>query len=160
MAESLSHFNRPFVFRRRPRDLPGDLRVVWRVALIVLILGECSRGQKASLKKLHALNWICYSAENRERFKAVIEGHSQPDDLIMRIEPSLNRAIEFAVGEHLAEWINGNRVKLTSHGKSFLESIKAGNECMLIERDFLKQIKSEATEASLERLLSWTKDSS
>jgi hypothetical protein len=159
MESILEIVHRPFAFQRRPRDLPGDLRVAWRVALVVLLLGECSHGKKATLRKLHALNWICYSDENRKRFESIIEGEARPDDLNIRIEPSLNRAIDFAVGERLTEWINGNRLKLTDRGVTLLKAIKGGGDCMAVELHFLKHIKSAASEKSLGALFSWTKTS-
>ena len=145
----------PFCFMRRPRDLPGDFRIAWRIALIILILGECSVGKKASLRKLHALNWISHSKENRDRFAAVANGASQPDDLLIRIEPSLNRAIDFGVGEKLLEWVNGNRVKLTELGEKVLKKINSGPECMATERHFLRSIKSAATESNFNNLFLW-----
>lgn len=145
----------PFSFQRRPRDLPGDLRVAWRVALVVLILGESSVGKKASLRKLHALNWICHSGDHRNRFLSIVEGRALPDDLLIRIEPSLNRAIDFAVGEGLVEWIKGNRIKLTEKGITFLQKIAADEGCMVDEIQFLRKIRTEVTETNLESIFSW-----
>jgi hypothetical protein len=42
----------PFELLARPEPLPGDLRLAWGLALVLLILGR-SRGKRASLQKLH-----------------------------------------------------------------------------------------------------------
>jgi hypothetical protein len=42
----------PFELSARPEPIPGDLRLAWGIALVILILGR-SRAKRASLQKLH-----------------------------------------------------------------------------------------------------------
>ena len=109
------------------------------------------------MRKLHALNWICHSQENRDRFTAVIAGEAQPDDLLIRIEPSLGRAIDFAVGEKLVKWVKGNRIELTELGRSFWATLKSGG-CLATETNYLKKVKSAASEKNLNSILLWKKN--
>ena len=51
----------PFELSARPEPLPGDLRLAWGMALVILILGR-SRGKRASLQKLH---FMAHSARTR-----------------------------------------------------------------------------------------------
>ena len=44
----------PFALTSRPEPVPGDLRLGWGIALVVLLLGK-SRAKRASLQKLHLL---------------------------------------------------------------------------------------------------------
>src|SRR5687767_3185407 len=89
-----------FIFKRRPSPLPADLRPRWRVSLLLLILFH-SRGQKASLQKLHVMNWALHSECTRGLLLRFAEGRIPKDSLIPRIEPSLTRAIDLAMAENL-----------------------------------------------------------
>lgn len=144
----------PFTFTRRPEPLPPDLRPNWRVAMLLLLLRSC-RSEKASLEKLHVLNWALRTPESRRRFLAYIEGKGNLDDVIIRFEPGLNRAIDFARGEGLVKMENGIRVKLTNRGSSITQQIDRIEDCMAEERKFLEEVKPFVLENHIKALLSW-----
>src|SRR5438876_12415673 len=106
MDTLLNQLDVPFSFERRPAPLPGDLRPAWRIALLLLILFH-SRAQKASLQKLHVLNWAARTAGNQKLLLRFMSGAAGKDEIIPRVEPSLNRAINFARGESLVVVQNG-----------------------------------------------------
>ena len=85
----------PFELTSRPEPVPGDLRMAWGIALIILILGR-SRGKRASLQKLHFMAHSARTKESREEVRRVFTGDRGPADLVVRVEPWLNRAIAFA----------------------------------------------------------------
>src|SRR5713226_491637 len=87
-----------FEFKRRPVAITADFRPQWRVALLVLMLEKCW-GRRATLGQLHVINWALRSRENLSNFLQQIEGHFRPGKALVRFEPSLNRAIDLAVGE-------------------------------------------------------------
>src|SRR5687768_178179 len=105
----------PFRFTERPTPLAGELRPVWRIGLILIIL-LYSRGQKATLQKLHLLNSVSRSNAPRKAYLRYAEGHAKKDEIIPRIEPSLNRALNFARGQGLLEIEKGKNIKLTAAG--------------------------------------------
>ena len=59
----------PFELTSRPEPVPGDLRMAWGMALIILILGR-SRGKRASLQKLHFMAHSARTKESREEVNA------------------------------------------------------------------------------------------
>jgi len=144
----------PFTFTRRPEPLPPDLRPNWRVAMLLLLLRSC-RSEKSSLEKLHVLNWAIRTPESRRRFLAYIEGKGNPDDVIIRFEPGLNRAIDFARGDGLLRIEKGKSVKLTDHGSSIAQQIDRDEDCMVEERKFLEEVKPFVFEKHIKALLSW-----
>ena len=144
----------PFTFTRRPEPLPADLRPNWRVAMLLLLLRSC-RSEKASLEKLHVLNWAIRTKESRRRFFGHVNGEGNPDDVIIRFEPGLNRAIDFARGEGLVKIKNGTRVELTDHGSNIAQQINRNENFMVDERKFLDDVKSFVLEKDIKTLLSW-----
>ena len=144
----------PFTFTRRPEPLPPDLRPNWRVAMLLLLLRSC-RSEKASLEKLHVLNWAIRTPKSRRRFLAYVKGESNPDDVFIRFEPGLNRAIDFTRGEGLLKMENGKRVKLTDHGSSIAQQIDSSGDCMAEERKFLEEVKPFVLEKHIKYLLNW-----
>ena len=144
----------PFTFTRRPEPLPPDLRPNWRVAMLLLLLRSC-RSEKASLEKLHVLNWAIRTPESRRRFLAYVKGNGNPDDVIIRFEPGLNYAIDFARGDGLIKIEKGKRVKLTDHGSSIAQQIDRNRDCMVEERRFFEEVKLFVLEKDIKTLLNW-----
>src|SRR5687767_8490359 len=106
-----------FLFRRRPFAIPGDLRPAWRIGLIVLLLKNCCRGGKSSLGRLHVLSWGSRTLQSQRDLKAAAEDDLPLTSLIVRFDPFLDRAVDFAVGENLLFHRNGKAVELTTGGR-------------------------------------------
>ena len=144
----------PFVFKRRPAPVPGDLRPAWRIALILLILFN-SRQKKASLRKLHVMSWATRSSINRHTLLRYSKGDVSKDQIIPRVEPSLNRAIDLARGEGLVHIDKGKNLTLAEEGLKAAEELDKQNDFMEEEKTFLSEIKSFATEGNIDGLLTW-----
>ena len=140
-------FDAPLVFRSRPESIPGDLRPVWRICVILLILELASRGKKSSISKLHVLNWAIRSKENQKVLRQIINGEMSPDSISVRVEPSLDRAVSLAYGEELVEFVGGKNIRLTWQGESAVKKIIGLEDVFLEEKSFLLEIgKSKLTE--------------
>jgi hypothetical protein len=136
-----------FRFTRRPMAIAAELRPDWKMAALLLILHLSSRGGKSSLRRLHILNWAIRSPRNRAEFEQVRE-HQQPlFSFQFRFEPALGRAINLAVGEKLVEWVGDNRLQITVKGKRWIADITKDESVMYQEREFLKRIGKDVTEA-------------
>ena len=142
-------------FKSRPESIPGDLRPVWKICVIILMLELASRGQKASLSKLHILNWALQSKENQTNLLNVILGKETPDTIIVRIEPSLNRALNFAKSEGLVDFIAGKNVQLTGQGLRIASLLLERDDTFIDEKTFLREIgKQNITDQFVTRLFS------
>ncbi|MFN7998415.1 MAG: hypothetical protein U0Q18_32640 [Bryobacteraceae bacterium] len=136
-----------FRFTRRPMAIAAELRPDWKMAALLLILQLSSRGGKSSLRRLHILNWALRSPRNRAEFEQVRE-HQQPlFSFQFRFEPALGRAINLAVGEKFVEWVGENRLQITTKGKRWIADITKDDSVMYQEREFLKRIGKDVTEA-------------
>lgn len=154
METLLENIDVPFTFKERRSPLAGDLRPAWRISLVLLMLLH-SRGKKATLQKLHVLNSACRSAEARRAYLAYIAGTARKEEIVPRVEPSLNRALNLARGEGLVELENGKNIQLTTTGLTIARQIDAAHDCLDIEKVFLKQVGSKTTEGKVEDLFDW-----
>jgi len=136
-----------FRFTRRPMAIAAELRPDWKIGSLLLILHLSSWGGKSSLRRLHILNWALRSPKTRAEFEQVREQRQPLFSFQFRFEPALGRAINFAVGEKLVEWVGGDRLQITAKGKRWVTDILKDESVMQEEREFLKRIGKRITES-------------
>jgi hypothetical protein len=127
-------------FTKRPIPLPAEYRPLYKIALIVMILKYCCRGETSSLLKLHLLSWTLASGKNMKEVRDYITSNFKTNFSVWGIEPALNRALQLAVAENICEIINGKNYKLTEKGGKFFEMIKADNALFDNEKAFLSVV--------------------
>lgn len=142
----------PFELTPRPDPVPGDLRLAWGLALLVLILGT-SRGQRASLQKLHFLAHSARTASTRDAARRVFSRAARPGDFLVRVEPSLNRAIAWAKGARLVDFERGRTLKLTGEGRAAFHVLNSAENILAEEKAFIESIARLATERSIEKIM-------
>lgn len=141
--------NQPFTFARRSQLIPGELRPIWKVSLILLIFGILAKSNKCSLKKLHIANWVTKSEDHIDELKTWSTNTTaiRPD---IRIEPSLDRAIELMVGDNLLIKTNG-KLEVTKLGLELFKRLDEA-DVLKVEKDSLLAVKKIMTEANVERI--------
>ena len=142
----------PFELTSRPEPVPGDLRLAWGIALMLLILGN-SRGTSASLQKLHFLAHSVRTAATRNDVERVFAGTKRGSEVVIRIEPWLNRAIAFARADDLIDLNKGKTVKLTSAGIAAYKALVGVNDLMIAEKAFLSRLSKAASEGAIDKIL-------
>lgn len=142
----------PFALTPRPESVPGDLRVAWGIALVVLILSK-SRGKRASLQKLHFLAHSARTRQARLEAQQVFSRERRPSDFVVRVEPWLNRAMAFARGEGLIDLEKGKSAKLTPRGLQVCEVLYQNTAMCVAEKAFLEEVGGKATEAAIEKIM-------
>jgi hypothetical protein len=152
MVEFSEIFRVPYSFARRPVAVAADLRPLWRLGSICLILRNCW-GASATLRQLHVLNWALRDGENRSVFLSALQD-APPVLPIVRIEPSLNRAVNFALGEALIARA-ANRLTLEPKGREFAKRIADTDDLFVQEKAFFAAIGKKVTEKIVERVLWW-----
>lgn len=144
----LSDSSRAITFTTRPTPVSGDMRIAWRLSLCLLILMN-SRGKKASFAKMHLLNDALRSQESRDKLLQIISGEIPKHSWRTRVEPAFSRAIDFLVGEGFARWVISSErtsLKITPHGEDAAQKVAEETEAMLIERQFLEDVKAKVGE--------------
>jgi hypothetical protein len=129
----------PITFQRRPISIPGDLRPHWQIGVVLLILWN-SRKTKASLQKIHIMNWAVRDPERQASLLGYMDGEVGPEDVVVRYEPGLVAVVK------------NNELQLTLEGSKVAQQIEAF-ECLQTEKQFLKEIGSRATEKTMKALL-------
>jgi hypothetical protein len=142
----------PFELTSRPEPIPGDLRLAWGIALVILILGR-SRGKRASLQKLHFMAHSARTREAREEAMGVFEGRAATSTLVVRVEPWLNRALAFARAAGFVALEHGRHAKLTAEGTAVLEKISRTESLLSEEKAFLDACGSRATEGAIDKVM-------
>ena len=142
----------PVVFRQRPISVPGDLRPAWRICVIVLLLQKCCRQGRSSTRRLHVLSWAVRDVEVGRALVRAIGGEVPPDTVLVRIEPALNRAVDFAIGEGLIRRQSSDRVELTADGKELAETIMKDTVVLGTEKAFAESIRFNVTEDFVKKM--------
>ena len=140
-----------FTVSERPQPLPGDLRLGWGVALLILVLGA-SRGQRASIQKIHFLAHLARAKVTRDQTRAVMKRTIGPQALSVRVEPWVNRAMAFAIAEGVAVMRDGKAAALTDAGKAVHRDIVA-MPILDEEKAFLAEVGPRATEKVVEQIM-------
>jgi|SRR6185437_5450332 len=127
-------------FTKRPIPLPAEYRPMYKIAIIVIILKLCCRGETSTLLKLHLFSWALASQKHMKELNDFIRSNYTNEFSVWGIEPALNRALQLAVGENICEIVYGKNYKLTEKGNVFFELINGDKELFEIEKSFLSSI--------------------
>jgi hypothetical protein len=145
----------PFVFRKRPIAIPADLRPGWRIGLLVLLLKNCCRNRRTSFARLHVLSWGLRTAQSRRQLQAAVEGRLSPDSLIVRFEPFLVQAVDFAIGEGLVRREGGAKIELTALGLKLAEELEGAESTFDVEKRFMAVIRTKVSEDLVNKMFGW-----
>jgi hypothetical protein len=159
MGVVLPQFRR-FSFAERPLPVPGDLRISWRLAVILLMLAN-SRARRSSLAKLHVLNYAIRSSHARDRLLRILDKREHALNWQMRVEPAFGRAIDFAVGEKFASWSRvaaRTGLELTVTGTTAATTITETIDLLTDEKVFLANAGRRITEQFITELLTAARD--
>ncbi len=106
-------------FSRKKTSVIPELRPMYKVGKLLLILKLCCSGGKASLLKLHLFNWAMLEPE---RLKTLQLSAERKNLLlgVWGIDPSLNMALCYATSEGLLSRTANGAYKLTPKAESFI----------------------------------------
>lgn len=144
-----------FSFRSRPIAVPGDLRIEWRVSLIVLMLGY-SRAKQASLAKLHILNDAIRASRSEHLLELVVKAKPGRMPWTFRVEPAFGRAVDFVVGDKLAGWTttaDRSALQLTAQGVRLFEALTRDTDLLTSEKDLIAKYAKSMTETMVTAVL-------
>jgi len=141
----------PFLFRDRPASSPSDLRPIWRVPIVALLISHC-RGERATHEQLHVLNWAVRSSEGAESLAAYLGGLIPPEHAVVRYDPALDRAAALARGLQLIAWKN-RYWALTQSGRDLVVAVGEDAELFAREKALLAALPRPLTQVAVAALL-------
>lgn len=139
-------------FTKRAIPIPADYRPLYKIGHILLILFMSCRSGKASMMKLHFLCWTIKTKANTLTVHGWIRNKFSNHLHIWGIEPTVNRALTFAVSDDLIE-NEGADFIITAKGKDLVKAILKDKELFIREKEFLSGIgKNTITESQISQL--------
>lgn len=141
-------------FTRRPVPIAPDHRTVWRVAAVIVLLRASGRGNagRCSLRRLHVLSWGTRSETTHAHLTAQLQATADLGGPFVSVDPALNLAVEYAIGEGLACREPHGRLALTDAGRTCADEILDAG-LLAPEAHRARDLKSLATEGSIGKLL-------
>ncbi|MFJ7976661.1 hypothetical protein ACIQZI_13310 [Peribacillus sp. NPDC096379] len=143
-----------YKFNKRSSPIPPELRPIWKLAIVVLILDKCCLKYTSSFQKMQILCWAVKNMKNQSELLNFITNRNTDGyfNLVVRYEPSVNRIIDIALAEEYIELVNGNRIRLTDKGKKFAGEIDKATDILENEKCFFKLIGKGLSEKLLSEL--------
>ncbi|MBA4105835.1 MAG: hypothetical protein C0485_08760 [Pirellula sp.] len=129
-----------------------------------MILNQC-RQKRATIEQLHVMNWSVRSRKAQDLFLGYVQGRKAPNEVVVRYDPSLTRAIDFAMGEGIVvrcESLDSNskgrspyRLTLSDKGQVLANELVADEGLFAIEKAFLQNIGQKITQGQIADLFKW-----
>ena len=148
---------RSLTFKQRPRLVSANLRPLYRVTLLLLVLRlNCSRGT-ASLLKLQFFNWMLKSDEVRDYVRSLSKTQSVFTLNIVHMDPMVNLALRYAFAEGLVRVTTQTKYGLTDKGRHFADVFLESDDALLTsEREFLVHMGTAISEVKIQQDLGVT----
>lgn len=139
------------IFDAKPDAVPYNYRISYKVTQLCLIMRICGRGDVCSLIKLHLISFALISQDNMRKLVEFADGNGNAP--IVRFDPSVNRALTYAIGYGLIERQQNAKYKLTNRGRQLVEQIKAAGNLLVIEINDLNSLAKKLTESKVEEIV-------
>lgn len=137
-------------FRSNGSPIEPELRPIWRIAIITLILKNLCRGSKSNLRKIQVIYSIIASKDKREEFTK----RKLDSNYSIRFDPLVDRAVALAIGEGILKLDESKSISLTNKGNDFYKKISNTDELLNDEKEFMAALKkSDFTEENINKLL-------
>lgn len=136
-------------FVRKKVPISPELRPMYRISQIILILHLSSTKQTASLLKLQLFNW---GLQNQGRCERLLKLKKTSNFPIIRFDPFLNRALNYGMAMGLFSFNDRTgKFSLTQKGEVLAEKLLEEN-VFLEEKKFLGKIKKSLSDSYILRL--------
>lgn len=141
-------------FEQRPRPVPGELRPLWRVALLALVVRLAGRNDQCKLFKVRVLDWALQQRANQNLLNQFVQGVRRPDEVVYRVDPSFQRALNIAMADQILAWTDAHALTLTPRGQLLVQEVLGQEELLMEEQFFLRAVSRRLTEQRL-KVLEW-----
>lgn len=152
MREKINLIKEGIVFDAKPDAIPFNYRISYKVSLICMIIKVCCGRRGCSLVKMHMIATAVSDREYEEKLKRYLQTQIL-GTFVIRFEPSLNRALEYALADgFIAQQVNGT-YKLIDRGKVLVKEIQNDDTIFRYEKKVLEEIQCDLTEEKIKSLM-------
>lgn len=135
----------------RPIAVPYNYRLMYKLAQLVLIMGLCCGNKGCSMQKLQMISMSLTSKQEMDHLLSFVKGSLHYP--LIRFDPSVNRAVLFALSEKITiRQVNG-LFRLTPKGRAFLNEVVEDNQLLIAEKEYVRQISTKLTEDKIEGIM-------
>lgn len=142
------------IFEEKVDAVPFNYRISYKVSLICLIIGKCCGRRGCSAIKLQMISSAITTSKKREELLASVQLSFLAESTLVRFDPAISRAINFALADLLIGRQGNGLFRLTSTGKNLVAAIYKDTELMAIEKQFFSGLSNKLTEEMIENF-SW-----
>lgn len=137
-------------FNSNGSPVEPELRPIWRISLLTIILNKLCRGSSSSLKKMQVIYSLISSADKRARYFS--EGAYA--DISIRFDPLLDKAISLGLAEGVFYLDSAKSVVLTDKGTLLSNKIYKDSSLFVFEKEFIENYsKSEFSDKKIDQIL-------
>lgn len=137
----------PFYISERKEFISCELRPIWRISLLLLILKMLGRGNKASRNKVQLANWAIKDSRHLDSYLQYCSNKNQRP--FINLDPALDKAIDYALHSQLVT-IGDDKITLTEQGVTAALKIEK-QDVFQIEKEKFKKIKSQLSEDKVKK---------
>ena len=141
------------IFEPKAEAVPYNYRISYKVSLLCLIMSKsCGRKGCSTIK----MQIISHASASQRAQKELLSLLNYSEGVcIIRFDPSINRAIHFALVSQVMYRQGNGLYKLTEKGKLLVKKIDADESLLSNEKEFLTLLSTRLTEEIIER---WGKE--
>lgn len=138
-------------FTQRPDPIPYNYRLSYKVSQLCLILKLSVARGGVSMTKIQMLGAALLSDKEAEKLVNLINGFSLY--YLVRYDPTVIRALRYALYDNLIIQQNNEKYKLSDKGKKFVSEILNNQMLMIREKNFLNTYSRKLTEGMINMLM-------
>lgn len=139
------------IFDAKPDAIPYNYRISYKISIICLLINGCCGRRGCSLIKMHIIASALFDNRFQKKLMKFLESHSQYE-FIVRFDPALNRALEYALADKLIIQQGNGTYKLSAKGKHLAKEIFKEKEIFKSEKKILEEISLELTEDRIKEI--------
>ena len=134
--------------------IPAELRPMHKIGLILLFLRLNSSASTSSILKIQFLNWVLKTKDLKAQLINETDGKESTYLLkVVRLDPAVNRAVQYAIAENLISLQKTGKIKLTDMGLNIADKIIINEDLFLDEKDYLKKLGKRVSDVQIKNVL-------
>ena len=132
------------IFDSKPDAVPYNYRISYKVAQLCLIISKCCSGRSGC------------SLVNTKEYMKVLEDYifEKIPYMLVRFDPSVNRAVKYAIADKLLIQLKNGTFRLSNKGKQFVLDIEKDNSLLSNEKQYLDKYSKRLTNDKIDVLMS------